>query len=197
MGGGGTPIQESFKRIISMQKLIRLMRLFIAIELPEAVAGELKRLQNEIAGPGIRAVKDFHLTLKFLGEVQESQLSRIKKELASIKFNSFGAELTCIGVFPNPDRIRVIWAGLKAEEIYSLQNEIDLALEQLFSKEQDFHPHLTLARVSFLKDKAALKEKLDFLKPKNLKFDVKEFHLIKSTLTPQGPIYETLETFGS
>ena len=172
------------------------MRLFIAIELPKEIIEELSRLQKELKQDGLRLVKAFHLTLKFLGEVPDPKLEALKEGLSMIKFKSFDAELSEIGVFPDYDHIRVIWAGVKADQLYSLQKEIELSTERLgFLREKDFKPHLTLARVNFLKDKEALKNKLNSLKINNTKFKVEDFRLIKSTLTPTGPIYEVLGLF--
>ena len=167
----------------------------MAVELPPEVIEELVRLQKEIRQEGLRLVKDFHLTLKFLGEVSDPKIERIKEKLGEISFGKFEAELSETGIFPNPNYIRVIWAGIKADQIYSLQKAIDSSLEKLgFQRERDFKPHLTLARVDFIKDKVAFKNKLTLLKINNLKFGINEFKLIKSTLTPTGPVYEVLES---
>jgi RNA 2',3'-cyclic 3'-phosphodiesterase len=172
------------------------MRLFIAIELPKEVVAELMRLQKEIDMFGLRPVKDFHLTLKFLGDVPDSKIEKVKETLRAIKFRKFTAELSETGVFPNPDYVKVIWAGVKAETILQLQKEIELEFEKMgWGRDKDFKPHLTLARVNFIKDKNALSKKLRNLQVKEIKFDVGEFKLIKSTLTPTGPEYETQETY--
>ena len=172
------------------------MRLFIAIELPKEVVAELARLQKEIDMFGLRMVKEFHLTLKFLGDVPDSKIEKVKETLRAIKFKSFKAELSETGVFPNPSYVRVVWAGVKADPISTLQKEIELEFEKMgWGRDKDFKPHLTLARVNFVKDKAALSEKLKSLKAKRIQFDVSEFRLIKSTLTPTGPAYEAQETY--
>jgi 2'-5' RNA ligase len=120
----------------------------------------------------------------------------VKDSLKDIKFKTFKAELSETGVFPNTNYVRLIWAGVKGDTIYSLQKEIEIALEKLgWGREKDFKPHLTLARVNFIKDKQALAQKLASLEVKQIEFEVKDFRLIKSTLTPKGPEYETLETY--
>jgi len=102
------------------------MRLFIAIELPKDVVAELARLQKEIDLFGLRQVKEFHLTLKFLGDVPDSKIERVKEALRTVKFKPFRAELSETGVFPNPSYVRVVWAGVKADEILQLQKQIEL-----------------------------------------------------------------------
>jgi 2'-5' RNA ligase len=172
------------------------MRLFVAIPLPEEVIAELKRMQAALDMFGIRHVKDFHLTLKFLGDVPDKKLEILRQKLMEVQFQPFNAELAEIGVFPNKDYIKVIWAGVKAEQVYNLQKEIEHKLETMgWGREKDFKLHLTLARVNFIKDRLALAQKLETLKIKQITFMVTEFQLIKSTLTPQGPIYETQTIF--
>jgi len=172
------------------------MRLFIAIELPKDVVAELARLQKEIDLFGLRQVKEFHLTLKFLGDVPDSKIERVKEALRTVKFKPFRAELSETGVFPNPSYVRVVWAGVKADEILQLQKQIELEFEKLgWGRDKDFKPHLTLARVNFVKDKEALSKKLSSLKAKRIQFEVSEFKLIQSTLTPNGPAYETQASF--
>lgn len=172
------------------------MRLFIAIELPKDVVDELKRLQKELDLFGLRPVKDFHLTLKFLGDVPDTKIGKIKEILSQIKFKPFEAELSEIGVFPEQDYIRVIWAGINGDAIFSLQKDIDLGLEQLgFGRDNKFKPHLTLERVNFIKDKNALAKRLKTLDVNHIKFRVEDFKLIQSTLTPKGPVYEIKAIF--
>ena len=173
------------------------MRLFIAIDIPKEIKDKLYDLQKQIGGDLAKInwvhKKNLHLTLKFLGEVPESRLEEIKERLRIIKLKSFEVELNNLGVFPNENNIRVIWVDLKSEHIYELQIKIDQELLDLFSKDTRFQSHLTLGRVKFVKNKEELKEKL------KLKIDgwfiVKEFKLIKSSLTREGPIYETIEEY--
>ena len=102
-----------------------------------------------------------------------------------------------IGVFPNESYIRVIWIGLNPEnEILELQKNIDENLKTLFKKEKDFKPHLTLARVKYIENKEDFINKLKNINIENKKIEINNFKLIKSTLTPNGPVYEELEVFG-
>lgn len=172
------------------------MRLFIAIALPDEVVSELARLQKELGMPGLRPAQEFHLTLKFLGEVPETRLEKIRMALRGIRFSPFEGYLSEIGVFPNPNSVRVIWVGVRSDMAGNLQKEIDLSLEQLgFPREKDYKPHLTLHRVSFIKDKQALGSRLAAAKVNPLRFIVEDFRLIESKLTPSGPIYKTIEIF--
>lgn len=84
--------------------------------------------------------------------------------------------------------------GLKGGKINELQQQIDSELAEMFGKDLRFHAHITLGRVKFVENKEKIKELLKTKIP-SLKFEVKEFKLIKSELTPNGPEYEDLEVF--
>ncbi|MBW2999338.1 RNA 2',3'-cyclic phosphodiesterase [Candidatus Woesearchaeota archaeon] len=168
------------------------MRLFIAVQVPESVKKELMQFQEKI-NVKIKFVKEFHLTLKFLGEIPENNVEEIKENLRKVQFESFNISLDKIGFFPNEDYIRVVWVGLSpVDKINELQQKVDSALN--LGKEKKFHPHLTLARIKF-KLNPEIIEKIKALKVPEESFTVNSFYLIKSTLTREGPIYEVLEEF--
>ena len=176
------------------------MRLFIAIEIPEEVKEYIQRIQGTINDTSnkIKFVKknQIHLTLKFLGEVQPNISEEIKDTLRNIKFKPFSVHLDKIGVFPNESNIRVVWVGLNPEEpVLELQKSIDEDLKKLFKKEKDFKAHITLARVKFINNKEEFNNKLKNINIENKKIDVNGFGLVKSTLTPEGPVYEDLEIY--
>ena len=176
------------------------MRLFIAIEIPEDVKEHLVKIQENIdtTKNKIRLVNkgSMHLTLKFLGEVQPNKLGDIKDDLKQITFKPFSVVLDTIGVFPSEDYIRVVWVGLKPEEpVLELQKNIDENLKKLFKKEKDFKPHLTIARVKYIEDESSFISKLKSIKIESKKIEVNNFKLVKSTLTPKGPVYEAIGVF--
>jgi len=176
------------------------MRVFIAVEMPEEIKKILLDAQKQIntKEARIRPAKAFHLTLKFLGEVEEKKIENIKSALKTIKFKKFDTALTEIGVFPNENYIRVVWIGLNDSEnkITSLQKEVDSKIEKLgFKKDTRFHPHLTLARVKFVEDKQGFIKNLKEIKIEKKAFQITEFKLIKSILTPEGPVYEDISVF--
>lgn len=174
------------------------MRLFIALQLPAAVQAHLRALQGRIPSATARLVpaKSFHLTLKFLGEVAEDKVGRVKERLASVSFKPFEASLAGTGVFPNEQHVNVVWVSLAPEEpVRALQASIDDALATLFAKDDRFKPHLTLCRVKSVQDKQAFLKAVARLAPEPLKFTVDAFELVQSTLTPDGPVYTTLASF--
>lgn len=167
------------------------MRAFIAIDIP--FKEEFRKYQEEIKDlGGFSFPKQFHLTLKFLDEVNENKIEEIEDKLKEIKFKPFKSRLGDLGVFPNKNRINVIWISLIPEEkIKDLQNDVEDVLEQFFSREKrEFKAHVTLARVKFVKDKEKLLESLK--KEINGEFVMDKFKLIKSELTSKGAIYTVL-----
>ena len=154
-------------------------------------------MQNQLPrNAKLSLTKFFHITLKFLGEVQPEKVEDIINKLKTIKFEGFSVFLDSIGIFPTENYIRVVWVGIKPENnILELQKNVDESLKTLFKKERDFKVHITLTRVKFVDDKKQFLEQLKKIKIENKKIEVKNFRLTKSMLTPQGPIYEDLKIF--
>lgn len=176
------------------------MRLFIAFEIPEDIAKLLLDVQEKIKFSGkATKTKTFHLTLKFLGEVDEEKISILIDELAKVTFQPFTASLSEVGAFPDMNRPRVVWVGLEPKDIInSIQKRVDEATQKLgFAADRRFHPHLTLARVKFVDDRKELRDCLTSLKAPEGSFRLDSFKLIRSILTPQGPEYEVLKSFSA
>jgi RNA 2',3'-cyclic 3'-phosphodiesterase len=171
------------------------MRCFIAIDLPEEVKDELLKIERGIQpfliGNFVES-KNMHLTLKFLGEVDEIKLKEIRKNLKKIKFKKFKASLGQMGFF-SPSFIRVVWISLEPKEVVKgLYGEIE---KTLGNKISGFESHVAIVRIKRMDDKRSFLSKTLRLKIKSKEFVVKEFVLKKSTLTPDGPIYEDVEKF--
>jgi 2'-5' RNA ligase len=164
------------------------MRLFIAAGLPEEANSALQKIQDAIKGSKER---QFHLTYSFLGEVSETKLPKIIEAISKVEACSQETSFSQIGFFPNRKDPRVVWIGLsKAEELIKQQRLLAKALSASGFEKTKFTPHITLARI---KDKKKL-DGIDFSSigiPK-FSFSISGFSLFKSTLTPQGSIYETL-----
>lgn len=174
------------------------MRAFIAIDLPEEAKEELRKVQKFLKGGKFSLTKDFHITLKFLGELTPDKAEVIKEKLSPIKFASFQMRLSTAGVFPGSSNIRVVWVGaIPEEEIKKLQEQIDESLKEFFPKEKDFKSHITIARVKFVDNKKELIDSINNIKIEKIKFNVENFKLKKSTLTREGPVYEDIAVFGN
>lgn len=166
------------------------MRLFIAFDVPTDVSEELVRVQQELPRQGLSLSRDFHCTLKFLGEVDEKKAALVAERLKTVKSIPIEVSLSQVGFFPLDSSPRVVWLGVDPkEQIAALQKKVDDALTGLFPKEKSFVPHLTLGRMREVLDKESLKA-FSKTRVKHLKFTVDSFALIESTLTPNGAVHK-------
>lgn len=179
------------------------MRTFIAIELSEEIREVLAQIQSHLkyAGADVKWVEkdNIHLTLKFLGEIDEKKCEKVKAALEKIakEFKPFEISLKDIGAFPKIEFPRVIWIGLDkgAKESTELAAKIDETLSKIgFDKEtRPFAAHITIGRVRSSKNKEALKEKVLSYQPSAVSHQqINSVILFQSTLTPRGSIYTKL-----
>ncbi len=181
------------------------MRAFIAIEINDEVREKLVEVQERIAKTKAAKIKfvepeNLHLTVKFLGEITGEQAEEIGRILAGIakKHKKHRVRVRGIGVFPNPGYIRVIWAGIENDSgIKAIAEDVEREMRKLgFRKEKNFVAHITIGRVKFVRDKLELAAALKGLANEDFgEFEVNAVELKKSTLTPKGPIYETVARF--
>lgn len=178
------------------------MRLFAGIPLPEQIREAIDRVirdwKAEVSGIKYVERENLHITLKFIGEVEEQKAERIKELLGMVSFNPIEVELEGVGAFPSADRPRVVWIGVKKgfNEIAALSRQIDelLAWEGIPQEMKAFHPHVTIGRVR--RYSPAIKSKMEKYAGRSFgSFTVDRFVLYKSTLTPRGPIYDRLQTY--
>lgn len=174
------------------------MRLFIAIEIPKDLKDYVISLQDLIKTDLLRATypRCFHLTLLFLGDIDEDRVEDIKTKLRDIRFDLLNLTFDNIGVFPNQNYIRVVWLGIKENELLTkLAEDVSAVLGHKHDKR--FHPHITLARVKHISEKEKFQDILTGIKTEPKCFKVSSFKLIMSTLQKEGPIYEVLEEFNA
>lgn len=167
------------------------MRTFLAINFKHNKE-QFQEIQKRFSEFKIKFVKEFHLTLIFFGEITESKADEIKSKLENLEFREFPVRFSNLGVFPNENFARVLWLGVdNSDEIMKLKEQVDSILGW---KDKRFHPHLTLGRIKNIEDKGRF---ISLLKGKMEPIETVAtgIELIKSTLTPEGPIYETLATF--
>ncbi|MFZ2832584.1 MAG: RNA 2',3'-cyclic phosphodiesterase [Methanothrix sp.] len=176
------------------------IRCFVAVDLPEEMREEIGRLEEGIATAGLRLVRPelVHITIKFLGDVPEGGVGRVKEALATVKAAPFAARLTGMGAFPGRS-VRVVWLGLEGD-FTSLSDKVEAALGPLGypREERGFIPHVTIGRVGRPNARISreLLAKIGSRSALDLgSFTVDRFYLKKSTLTPGGPIYEDLAAF--
>ncbi len=183
------------------------VRSFIAVSLSPELRKELAHIANELksgAGAPVKWVEteNLHLTLKFLGDILPAQIPAIINTMrkAAVKTGPLKLEMNGLGVFPNQRRVRIIWAGLggDVEKLSGLQQRLESSLEPLgFTKEpRPFQPHLTIGRVREQASPAEREQLGDkvtaFRAPVPAPFVVDTLFLMRSTLTPSGPVYSEL-----
>ncbi len=178
-----------------------LIRCFIAIDVDDPeIVGKIVDIQRELGAEGskIKPVEpeNLHLTLFFLGEQPPKVVERVQEAMATLKFKPFVMRLQGLGAFPSQERPRVIWIGVTQgfEEVQTIYKALRPKLQAIplrLEPEEEFVPHITIARVKF--SGYALRKVIANLKDVDLGLqEVKAVRLKKSTLTPRGPIYETL-----
>ncbi|MFC7325137.1 RNA 2',3'-cyclic phosphodiesterase [Halorubrum rutilum] len=195
------------------------MRAFFAVDLPDALADPLAAVQDDLDdAEGLRVTDptQAHVTLKFLGEVDSESdpdddrpalndviaAGERAVESASVEGASvapFDCEVAGLGVFPDLDYVSVVWAGV--DEGTAALTALHEALERettaigVDPEEHAFTPHVTLARMDDARGKGLVQRVVRGRDPRFGRFTVDDVRLVESTLTPDGPEYETIETF--
>lgn len=176
-----------------------LKRCFIAIEFSDEVIKEIARMQ-ELLGKTkftgkITELENLHLTLKFLGEIDDKKIEEVKKKLKEVGFDEMKLKLGKIGIFSVRGKPNIVWIKVEGKEIYDLQRKIDEKLKDLFKPEERFMSHLTIARVKYVKDKKGFLEHVNSIHVKPIAFEVSSFKFKKSELKPIGPVYTDIEVY--
>ena len=168
---------------------MKTKRLFLAIWPNEDQINQLYELQGQYADWGREVVpENFHITLLFLGEVEEEVVACLNESISSITFEPFRIRLDQLGYFPKP---RIFWVGPK---------EIPAELETLFKKLRNYahrcgisklskryQPHVTLLR----KSEVPVSDQ-NFVP---IEWEVNDFHLVESQIGQHGAHYYTLESY--
>jgi RNA 2',3'-cyclic 3'-phosphodiesterase len=187
--------------------LIHLVRTFIALPLSPEPAAELSvlydRMRRRFASDLVRWTppEQWHLTLRFLGEVAPEEMLALETALrqACIAQTAFQMQLTGVGGFPTLDTPRVIWLGLAGEldRLAVLQDKVCQATAPWGSHQetQKFHPHLTLGRVKLDNpaDRRSIGQRLSSLPhPCHCLWHANQVVLMRSDLTPNGAVHVPL-----
>ncbi len=173
------------------------MRLFIAVQVPAQIREKGAEIAREMVASGLPirmvAAQNMHLTLKFLGEADETKAAAVKKALETVAFDKFGVSICGFGAFPSITRPNAIWLGCKSAELGALAAKIDAALAQLGFPHEKFSGHLTIGRAKARCDLQEFAKKyadFDFGA-----FEAASFALIASQLASGGPVYSVIGEF--
>lgn len=179
-----------------------MVRTFVAVEFPVDFTHIVKEVQEKFRELGkmkIVPAELVHVTLKFLGEVDEGKIADIEQSLENISCEPFQCLIKGAGVFPNVRKPRVLWLGTEGNfDPLHKQVEYYLEKEGFEPDSREFTAHATIARIRHIPRSnmnqftSTVKEMEDV---EFGKFTVDNFRLKKSILTPEGPVYETLRQF--
>jgi len=174
-------------------------RVFICIDFPDEVIKEIARVEELVSKKKftgkLTELENLHLTLKFLGEIDDDMLEKVKERLGKIKFKGMELKLGEIGLFNHGGNPKIVWIKVEGKGIWDLQKQIDTSLKGIFPEEERFMSHLTIARVKYVKDKADFKKHIENINVKPIKFKIDRFKLKSSDLKKSklGPVYTTIE----
>jgi len=174
------------------------MRSFVAI--PIEPTGQVLTVLSELGlwrKQGLKRVEpeNMHLTLKFLGEIDPGRVPEITEALgtAVAGHGPFRIKFRGMGAFPNENYIKVVWVGIDCIELEPLAGDVIESLTGHGFDRSKFSPHLTMARVKSPKPRERILAMLGDNRDRDFGWqDVDSIFLMKSTLTPSGPIYEEI-----
>lgn len=175
-------------------------RLFIGIRIPESLQTRLAGLQSGVPGAKWVAPENFHITLSFLGDVEERRFEDLHTCLAAVSAPSFDVTLAGTGTF-GTKAPKLLWAGLEpCAPLVALQNKLAGRLVRvgLLSETRKYRPHVTLAYLRGGRSAKELKvgpwfeQTAPFL---SASFTVTHFTLIESRLSDSGSSYNDLEEY--
>jgi 2'-5' RNA ligase len=182
---------------------MKMIRSFIAVDIPGSVRDKLddllSKLKRSQADVKWAKSKSIHITLKFLGNVEEARLPKIEEIMGRVAENiePFTVSIEGTGVFPNDRRPHVLWVGVRkgSEKLTRLAEDLDSCLSVLgFEREKrSYSPHLTLGRVRSPKRIDAV---IDMMRSTTFQagdFINEAILLMKSDLRPDGAVYTVLE----
>jgi 2'-5' RNA ligase len=175
-----------------------MIRAFISVNLTPEIRAKIGEAERDFDMKGLKPVEPglVHVTLKFLGNIDESKVDGIEAALKKITVKPFKATFRSLGGFPNPRSPRVIWIGAEGDFV-ALNEQVESLLEGLgYPREGRFNAHVTIGRVKF--PDPGHKQRLPPLFEKYKDFvagemDVDSIHMMKSTLGPKGPRYDVLK----
>jgi RNA 2',3'-cyclic 3'-phosphodiesterase len=168
------------------------MRLFVGLDLPWSLRERLALLSGGIPGARWVPAENFHITLRFIGEVAAHQAEEIDLALASLRARGFSLSLTGVGTFDKAGRPIALWVGVERNpQLDLLQSKIETACQRvgLEPERRRFAPHVTLARL----DNAVQAKLAAFVQANNLfraePVPVEHFTLFSSRLGKEASVY--------
>jgi 2'-5' RNA ligase len=180
------------------------VRIFVALDLSDslraAIAKFSEKLRAEFPSARWARIEGIHVTLKFIGEVQEDRVAQIETALSNVSSTSpVEMDFRGEGFFPDEQRPRVFWIGIDSTpNLAEIAAQIETLLQRLGipRESREFKPHLTLARISESRGIEKLRDALRSMGPTEFgSVRTNEMHLYRSELGRGGAKYARLKTF--
>jgi 2'-5' RNA ligase len=169
-----------------------MLRLFVALALPPELRSTVAGLAGGIPGAKWVPSENYHLTLRFIGEIEKWRAQEVDDALAAIRGNAFDLSLRGLGTFEKAGRINALWVGVERNDTLThLQNKIETALQRcgLAPERKRFSPHVTIART----DRAPPDKVIAYVQAHNLfrapPVRVEHFTLFSSRLGKEASVY--------
>ncbi|MGQ9781807.1 MAG: RNA 2',3'-cyclic phosphodiesterase [Nitrososphaeria archaeon] len=185
---------------------MNLVRTFVAVDVENGeVKAKILELQRKLLSLGIDAKPvqpdNLHLTIRFIGEIEEAKVRDIIAALSTIRLEPFKVQYVGLGVFPSISHINVVWIGIDSESsknMVSLWEKVEASLEKAgFPSDRRFDPHLTILRIKTGRNREELAAAIRRHSNISLGEDtVSKLKVKKSLLTSNGPIYSDLHVVG-
>ena len=181
-----------------------MIRTFIAIELPVEVKQVARRIQNQLEESieGIRWVKheNIHLSVKFLGNVEENRINNIAAAVKNAveDISVMNLKTGHLGIFPNEKRPRILWLGIEGDvrEFIRMSKNCESELAKLgYEKDaRENKPHITVGRIRSSKKQKGLVNIIKDIPIESIEFRVNALNLMRSELNPNGAVYTNLKS---
>lgn len=181
------------------------MRAFLSLDIEnEDVMREMLRAQEEIAktGADVKFVEsqNLHFTVKFFGEVPESQVEEIDRRIRSVELKRLEVEVVGVGAFPDSRNPRVVWAGVSPSDVAVVAGIAEAIIKAVDGigepEDHNYHPHITLGRVRSGRNKQALARYIEGNRERAFGTSpIRTLKLRSSTLTPRGSKYTDVRVY--
>lgn len=175
-----------------------MVRLFVCLWVPKEIVDKIVFFQEKLTKVGLIGKfverENIHVTIAFIGEVDENNVKEIIEKLENClnNFSAFKISLEGLKIIPNENFIKIVGINIKGEYLKEINRAVGECLKASFHEDSK----LTLCRVKKVQDKRKIKSFLDENSHVNMgEIYVKELNLVKSVLTKNGPKYFTLHKF--
>lgn len=181
------------------------MRLFIALRPPKKERTRIYRAIQVLREKDYPVhwidLENFHLTMKFLGNIGAEQVKLIEAAMSKVasQTRAFSINLAGLGAFPSIRYPRLIWLGIVASaDLRGLKQDLEWALADcgFLSETREFHPHITLGRASQSDGAGSFRGLDDLVAELDYRSEIKvgEIDLIHSHLSKNGPPYSVISS---